>query len=324
MRGFLAVLAATAVGAVLVVMAQGDGSGSAGPSSGPPGGASATDSGPPEIVPYRPLAAEEYPNGKRIAARIAQRALTYEEGASARSVARSLGPSAVGLGAMTRVLEPVVEPDMRSSAEVVYPQFSGLTATSLGAMVVARQELDDGDGDTTEVTRVVDVRLRRSGGPWSLDGIGSFGGSAPSDQGSPDESAQRVLSSPNIELPDPARWDIQRGEVDPDLLDVLARAAADRKLAVTVIDSGHPPNVWQTSRPSAHAAGFAVDIWAVGGVPVIEQRGEGSPAHDLASSFIAGGAEQLGSPWVLGTGGSQSFTDPVHQDHIHLQQSSVE
>lgn len=316
-RVFLVLIAVGAVAAFALLRGS-DGASENSPGS-PPSGSGASSESPPEIVPYRPIPAEEYPNGKRIAARIALRALTYDENATPATVARSLGRSAVGPRAIARAVEPAVQPGARSSAEVVYPQLSGLTATSLGAMVVVRQELESDSGNST-VTRVLDIRLRRSGGPWSLDQIGSVGGSETPEPASLSASAREVLDNPGIELPDSARWDIYGGEVDSTLLGVLAEAGRKRGLSVTVLDSGHPPNVWETTRPSAHSTGLAVDIWAVDGVPVIEQRKTGSPAYELAASFAAGGAAQLGSPWGLGATG---FTDDVHQDHIHLQQTST-
>jgi hypothetical protein len=39
---------------------------------------------------------------------------------------------------------------------------------------------------------------------------------------------------------------------------------------------------------------------------------------------VIAGAAQVGSPWILGAGGSQSFTDEVHEDHIHLQQTPTD
>jgi hypothetical protein len=277
---------------------------------------------PPAPPPYRPLAAEGYANGKRLAGEIAQRVTTYDPGASARSIAADLGPGAVGEGAVAGAIEPLVDSERFSRGEVIYPQLSGVTPTTLGAMVVVRQTLTDENGeDARSVTRVLDVRLRRTTGPWSLDRIGSVGGAPPPTEDAPSPVAQRVLEHPRITLPDSARWDILRGGVDEGLLEVLAGAADRYRLGVAVIDSGHPPNVWATTSPSAHSVGNAVDIYAVDGTPVIEQRQEGSSAFELASELVTGGAAQVGSPWILGAGGSQSFTDEVHEDHIHLQQT---
>jgi hypothetical protein len=278
---------------------------------------------PPRVTSYEPIADEEFPNGKRLAARIAQRALTYRRGATAREIAADLRPPGAAVPRLARALKPAVDPDSWSAAEVVYPQLSGVTDSSLGAMVVMRQTMGRSDGRRRTVTRVVDVRLRRASGPWSLDTIASVGGRPVPRPGTLSAAAERVLDNPNIVLPDSARWDIHRGNVDPALLRALARAAASRKLSLAVIRSGHPHAVWATSRPSAHSAGAAADIYAIAGRPVIAQREVGSEAHALAEELIAGGAYQLGSPWVLGAGGPQSFTDAVHQDHIHVQQSPL-
>lgn len=278
---------------------------------------------PPRVLPYKPLGDEEYPNGKRVAARIAQRALTYRRGATAREIAGEFESGGVEVARLARTLKPAVDPDSWSAAEIVYPQLSGVTESSLGAMVVVRQRLQSSDGERRVLTRVVDVRLRRSGGPWSLDAIASVGGRPVPRPAKLSTAAKRVLDNPNIELSDSARWDIHRGSVDAALLGALARVAAKRKLSLAVIRSGHPNTVWATSRPSAHSAGAAADIYAVAGRPVIAQREPGSEAYALAEELVSGGAYQLGSPWVLGSGGAQSFTDAVHQDHIHIQQSSV-
>lgn len=320
-------LALTLVAALLGACGGGDGDasrggdGAAAQRSGEDTPTSASPEVPPAPPPYRPLAAEAYANGKRLAGEIAQRVTTYDPGASARSIAADLGPGAVGEGAVADAIEPLMHSDRFSRGEVIYPQLSGVTPTSLGAMVVVRQTLSDEDGDTRSVTRVLDVRLRRTTGPWSLDRIGSVGGTPPPAQEAPSPGATRVLEHPRITLPDSARWDILRGGVDEGLLEVLAGAADRYRLGVAVIDSGHPTNVWATTTPSAHSVGNAVDIYAVDGRPVLEQRQEGSAAFDLAAELVSGGAAQVGSPWILGAGGSQSFTDEVHQDHIHLQQS---
>lgn len=277
----------------------------------------------PQVEPFVPDSAEVYTDAKRLAGRLAQAVLTYRRGATAREVAASLPDARVSTQKLTRTLEPVVDPGMRSAGEVIYPQLSGVTETSLGAMVVVRQTLEDADGRRGSVTRVLDVRLRRvPGGQWSLDTIGSVGGTAVSRPPSLPSEAKQVLDHPRIDLPDSARWDIYRGNVDRSLLVALEKVADQHELSIAVLGSGHPPNVWATNRPSAHSRGFAADIYAVDGRLVIRQRRPGSAAHAAAQAFFSGGARQLGSPWSFG-GGERSFTDAVHQDHIHLQQSAV-
>ena len=132
-------------------------------------------------------------------------------------------------------------------------------------------------------------------------------------------AAARVVEHPRLKLTDSARWDLYRGGVDEGLLRALADAADRRRISVSALRSGHPRTVWATSRTSAHALGYAADIYAVDGALVLRQRETGSPAHRLATELVAAGADQVGSPWMLPPGGRRAFSDRVHQDHIHLQ-----
>jgi len=91
---------------------------------------------------------------------------------------------------------------------------------------------------------------------------------------------------------------------------------------VATLRSGHPINVFATSRRSAHTDGYAADIWKVDGASVTRQQRPGSPAYALALKLYDAGAYQLGSPWVF-TGTGSSFTDAVHDDHLHLQKRQV-
>lgn len=264
--------------------------------------------------PYQPPAGEVFPNGKRLAARVAQELATFGPKADAAELADGAGAQPD----LERVVAPLLEPSRRSAGEVLYVQLSGVTATTLGTMVVVRQHLEDGEGNREQVVRVMDIRLRRTGGPWLLERVASVGGTPVPRPSTLSRAALRVLDHPNIELADTARWDIYRGLVGEELLQALADAADRRRLAITVFRTGHPPNVWAAGRVSAHTLGRAADIYAVDRVPVVGQRAEGSSAQRLAEAFLAGGAKQVGSPWVLTPGGRRSFTDRVHQDHLHV------
>lgn len=316
MKGLVVVVAGLAAAAI-AALAGGDRD-----SESPPLGTGASRHAREQAPPpprYRPVPAEQYPEGKRLAARIAQRATTYPPGSTPASVARAVGRSTAGDPPTEAAIAPLVERDSRSRGEIVYPQLSGVTANSLGAMVVVRQTRDPEDGDEESVVRVIDVRLGLVGGRWVLDQIGEVGGEEASRPDDLSPAAERLLGDPGIRLSDSARWDIYRGAVDESLLEALADAGERFDFAVGVIDSGHPQNVWATDRQSAHSAGYAADIYAVEGRLVIDQRGVGTPAYDLASTF-ARDTTQLGSPWVFGAG---SFTDAVHQDHLHYQRSRL-
>jgi hypothetical protein len=270
---------------------------------------------------YEPPAEEQYANGKRLAGRVAQRLATFRPLAGARELASSVGAVGQRAAELQRIVGPLLDPARRSAGEVVYVQLSGVTATTLGAMVVVRQHLEDGAGTRQLVVRVMDVRLRRTDGPWSLDRVASVGGTAVPRPASVSPAAARVLDHPNIQLPDTARWDIHRGGIDDGLLRALGDAADRWPFAVSVLRTGHPPNVWAAGRPSAHAAGSAADIYAVAGTLVVRQRMKESSARQLAAAFLAAGAAQVGSPWTLPPGGRRSFADRVHWDHIHVQQT---
>lgn len=309
---------------VLVVSACGGDADSGGPdrNRGPTAGDPRESSQAAYVAkPYRPDPAEAFANGKRLAARVAQRALTYEPDTSAVELARSLPRGEMSKGQLARVLDPAVDAEMRSVGEVVYPQLSGLTPDTLGAMVLTRQVLQDAEGERRSVVRVLDVRLRLAGDSWTFEELGSVGGSPAPRPSSLPVAAERVLDSPSITLSDSARWDIHRGTIDPSLLGALAAAASKHELSVGILRSGHPANVWATDRPSAHSQGFAADIYAVDGKLVVRQQGTGSAAYAVARGLVAGGAYQLGSPWIFGEGGVSSFTDDVHADHLHVQQS---
>ena len=277
----------------------------------------------PQPAPYEPDPAERFPNAKRLAARAAQRLLTYDAGATAREVAGAIAPAGQSGASLARVIAPGVAPGSNSIGQVTYVQTSGVTPTSFGAMVIVRQTLQAAEGTRRAVTRVADVRLSRAGGPWSVDSVVSIGGSPLPRPAGLSRAAQRVLDSRTIELPDTARWDIYRGAIDDDLLTVLADAARTRRLTLSVLRTGHPRNVWRTDRRSAHNPGAAADIYAVDGALVVRQQQAGSAAYGLVRYFRQRKARQIGSPWDFDGRGKATFTDAVHGDHVHLQQRAV-
>ncbi|MBN8870515.1 MAG: hypothetical protein J0H66_11605 [Solirubrobacterales bacterium] len=279
------------------------------------------ENAPPKIAAYMPGPQEEIPRGKRLAAKVTQAALTYGRHTTR---AEHIGSLRRFGGSLDKAeLAYVHDPQSRSWAKIIYPQLSGYTGDTMGAMVVVRQTREGETGQRHSQTRVADIRLVLEGEEWRLSEIASLGGKPAPRPTSLSETERAVLDHPRIALPDSARWDIYRGTIEPNLLLALAQAADQAKIAVTVLVTGHPPNVWATDRPSAHASGYAADIYAVDGTTVIDQRQPGTPAYDLTQTFLTSGAAQVGSPWILSPGAPQSFTDDVHQDHLHLQQTGL-
>jgi hypothetical protein len=87
-----------------------------------------------------------------------------------------------------------------------------------------------------------------------------------------------------------------------------------------VLVTGHPENVFETDRMSDHTIGRAIDIVRVGDHRVIDDRGEESVTRALVEwLYHHPKVRQVGSPWDLDEEPSRrSFTDAVHQDHIHI------
>lgn len=87
---------------------------------------------------------------------------------------------------------------------------------------------------------------------------------------------------------------------------------------MVVLATGHPWEVFGTDRPSTHTEGRAVDLYRVGDELVASGRFDGSPTHRLSREQHDGGLPSLGSPWAFDGHGGRSFTDALHQDHLHI------
>lgn len=265
---------------------------------------------------YLPLPREPAPEIKQLSADVLQAVGTYGPGggtipAAADRIAGKANPS------VAQSAEPLLLPDVSSAIDIVYPQLSGLTANEAGIMAVFRQRVLE-NGTERSVTRVADLRFRRAANGWTVTELASLGGEPrPGERLS--AAAQAVLDSDRIRLPDSAKWDLQAGQVDDRVLNVLLSLAQEHTLEVTVFASAHPRNVFASSSVSNHTVGRAVDIWAVDDKPVLAQRQEDSPLRQLVAALPAQGVTELGSPWDLdGPGTGVMFTNTVHQDHLHL------
>jgi hypothetical protein len=274
---------------------------------------------PEPAPPYEPVAAETHPNAKALGAAIAQAVTTYEPQEPLEEI---VARASDGRGERTDVeaARPLHHPDGWSRGQVLYPQFGGLTDDGCSIMAVVSQRRGEPDGSEVEEVRTVDVRLRLDGGEWVFDALASAGGE-PVDR--PDDllpEAAAVLDDDRIELPDSARWDIHRGVIDLELLDLMHRLADETGgYAVCVLESGHPINVFGTDRLSDHTRGRAVDIHRIGDQLVIDDRDEGSLTdRTVAWLYDDPSGPVVGSPWALDGFGGRSFTDAVHQDHLHV------
>lgn len=293
--------------------ARGDGSQE--PAAGPP-------PAPGPAPSYEILAAEPAAAVKRAAADLAQALTTYgPDDTPASIVARATDDPELA-AQLRAVVGPLVHAGAWSRGEVVYPQLGGLEEDASAVITVVRQRMGNPDGSTTEHTRVLDVRADRGDdGRWRISELASTGGEPVPRPDDLSEAAAAVLDDERIELPDTVRWDVHRGAVDESLLALMARMADRAPYGVVVIRTGHSAEVFGTDppRPSRHSEGRAVDIYRVGDRHVVEDRERGSGTHDLVRWLydqpeLAG----VGSPWALDGFGGRSFSDQLHQDHLHV------
>ncbi|GAB3742246.1 hypothetical protein [Nocardiopsis nanhaiensis] len=288
----------------------------------------------PEVAAYEVAEDEPAVGVKRAAVDFLEATFNYEADQGTAEAARDrLQQADMGTEAVTDDLFPEVD-DSAGAAEVVYPQLGGLTEDQASIMAITRLSLLSGES-VGAMTRVVDLRLTRDEQNWEVTEIASMGGSQPAVPTQPpwsspeagpleepesDDPATEVLQSEDIELPDSSEQDIEEDRIDERLLTMLLELSADHTLSVAALATGHPVNVFDSSSVSNHTHGRAVDIWAIDGVTVSDHRqaGRDGPAGNLMKSALSLGATEVGGPWVLSNGHGTTFTDTVHEDHLHI------
>jgi hypothetical protein len=142
---------------------------------------------------------------------------------------------------------------------------------------------------------------------------GSAGlGTAPADTAA-------LAGNPNLRVTDDSRADLLSGAVDPRVVAALAAAAAEHRIEVSVIKTGHSQLVRGTDRVSNHYEGRAVDISSVDGAAVTASN---QAALHLALAFLTSDPalrpDELGSPWPELGQFPGAFSDADHTDHLHL------
>jgi hypothetical protein len=130
---------------------------------------------------------------------------------------------------------------------------------------------------------------------------------------------ERVLSDPSINLY-PAGWgDIQRRRVDVRVLvTMLYLAHRHHGITVSCLISGHSL-LTKSGHVSLHSSGRAVDIAAVGNVPVFGHQQPGGITERALRSVLLLPRELQPSELIsLFALGGPSFALPDHADHIHV------
>jgi hypothetical protein len=209
---------------------------------------------------------------------------------------------------------PLLPAADQAALQVLYAQYGGILATSASVLVVCDQwATGSPPGGTT-----VDVRLSAASPVWNVTAL------HPADPGqaagSISAAAHEVLAQSRIELPPAGAADIRSGQVHDSVLHAMLTLAQTYTLTVSVIRSGHPLDVFGTTRPSDHPLGRAFDVWRIDGRPVVDP----ATPHDLVDGFMraaaAAGSYNVGGPRQLAGGATanQFFSDDTHHDHVHV------
>lgn len=151
--------------------------------------------------------------------------------------------------------------------------------------------------------------------PYGLPPGGAVAAAPPSGS----TTAAALLHNPRLTLSPNARADLERGLVDPRLMDLLGGLLQRHTLAVSVFRSGHSRFVAGTRTTSLHATGRGVDIHVVDGGPV-------APGHAPSLAVVAALDQltgprrpvEVGSPFPQFTRSPGHFSDRAHRDHIHI------
>jgi hypothetical protein len=132
---------------------------------------------------------------------------------------------------------------------------------------------------------------------------------------------QQVLSDPRLDIYPAGRGDVASGRIDVRILAIMEYLAqANGRVSVSCLISGH--SLYVSGRAgvvSAHIYGRAVDISAVGGVPILDHQGPGSVTERAIRQILAlpTPVEPLQVISLMALGGP-SFALPDHYNHIHI------
>ncbi|MFB7620083.1 hypothetical protein [Kitasatospora sp. NPDC056181] len=328
-------------GLAVLLGVAGCGSGSSGRSSAPSSGtapspSTATPTGPttpsssapaspapspsatlPATTPWEPGPGEVSPDVKRRAVELVEALGAWSTGGQGVAAAQQR-VAALGLPpSLADQAGPLLPAAPQAALQVVDAQYGGILADSASVLVVCRQWTLAADGTLTPGGTTVDVRLSRAEPRWTVTAL------HPADPGPaaatlPTAAAQ-VLAEQRIQLPPAAVADLRSGTVHDSVLQAMLALSRDYTFQVSVVRSGHPLNVFGTTRPSDHPQGRAFDTWQIDGRPVVDPATPPELVDGFMRAVAAAGSYNVGGPRQLSGGrtANQFFSDPTHQDHVH-------
>ncbi len=271
-------------------------------------------------TPYEPTGSEVLRDRKRLGGQFAQALLTYDGAATVDShLARLTDEYDLRFDDTTReIVGEAMELGAVNVGRVRYVQMGGNRTDRAALMVWVDQERIDETGEPAVESRVIDVRVQLIDNEWKVVRLASAGGPKVERPDDLSDLAASVADNPLISMPDSARWDIYSGHTTEAMLTRMLEIADATDYSVLVLHRGHPYRVFETQSVSRHSVGQAMDVYEVGGELVVDSRFEGSSTWILANDLFQSGTGSMGSPWAFDGFGGRSFTDDVHQDHLHI------
>ena len=289
------------------------------PSSGtasPAPTASASAAALPVFPPWQPSSNDIDPQVKLRAVQLIEALGSWPAGQQGQARARAR-VAALGLDpALAAQAGPLLPDSAAASLEVLEAQYGGILSDSASVLVVCRQWTLSPQGPAVPGGTTVDVRLSQAQPRWTVTALhpaqpGPAARSLPS-------AAERVLASAAITLPPAAEADVRSGNVHQSALEALLTLAGSYRMQLSVVRSGHPLDVFGTTRPSDHPKGRAFDVWLIDGRAVVDPATPKSLVEGFMRAAAAAGSYNVGGPWLLSGGGvDQFFSDATHHDHVH-------
>lgn len=277
---------------------------------------------PPVPERFEPTINEPQPDAKRMGAGFAHLITNYETDSTLDDVLATLPPGASLIEGLAGEVDLVHHPGMWSRGTVEYVQLGGHRGGRISNIIVIRQDLGiEGSSEPQRTeTRVMEVRLagdETTG--WALETIASAGGAPAERPADLSDVAAAVVDHERIDLPDTAAWDIYRGLINRQLLEVMLDMAERTPYSVVVLQTGHSYNVFGTDRVSNHSVGRAVDIYKLERELVVDSHATFSEFYELSEWIVSRyDIREFGSPWLFPDAVAHTFTDQVHHDHLHI------
>lgn len=272
--------------------------------------------GLPHTTPWRPTSAEVQPAAKLRAVQVVEAIGAWSEGQAGAAAARAR-VARLGLpAALVGQAGPLLPTADQAALQVLDAQYGGILSRSASVLVVCRQWTRRG-GTVSAGGTTVDVRLTRSGAGWTVDALHPAHPGPAAHSLAPDLRA--VLSDDRIVLPPAAAADLRSGQVHSSVAEAMLALARTYRLEVSVVRSGHPLDVFGTTRPSDHPHGRAFDVWRIDGHAVVDPATPRSLIERFMRAAAAAGSYNVGGPVLLSGGGpGQFFSDATHHDHVHV------